>query len=187
MNNRRIFLTKGEVRNFGVELTESTTDDIAVLYLPLDTDLLTGNGSIVFDYRTKDHTDVNTRFTSGNYTSYIENTNSRINGIPISLNSDNIRLKYNLTGPTTNVVREYMIYFNGLLETTNLNTPNSGNSDSYFRVHISKYMDVTDLYIKIDITKINMRVIGGTFTDFLIKYKSGNIPADTIFYEPYED
>lgn len=187
-NFRRTFLTKEEVKKIGIELTENTTDDIAVLWLPLDRQLLLG-GAIAFNYRTKDHTDVNTviQGKSGSDT-YKSNINNEFDRDPIVLYYNYIKLNYKLSFTSGSTYRDYNIYYNGIREMTNLNTPNSGGTYTYYDIPMSNYMDVTDMYIKIDITKINMRFIGGgTFTDFLIKYRSGNIPANTIFYEPYED
>ena len=43
MNERRLFLTKDEVKSLGTELTESTTEPIKVLYLPIDSGTLFNN------------------------------------------------------------------------------------------------------------------------------------------------
>lgn len=183
MNDRRVFLTKDEVKNLGIELTENTTDDIAVLYLPLNGQWSQGTGPIYFNYRTKDHTNVNAAVTSGSYKARINNKNFTV---PIYVGGALIVFNYKLTSSTTDVNASYSLYYNSLFGSTSGAPSLSDNYKS--TVPISDCMDVTDMYIKIDIPKIKVQLIGhGTFKDFLIKYKSGNIPADTIFYEPYED
>lgn len=183
-NLRRLFLTKDEARSLGTELTNQTTDDIQALYLPVRGmyDII-GNKKILFKYRTKNHTDL-TYSTNGNsQNSYLglDYTN-----YPIELKYSSLLLQWRYS---SNVHAGYTITFTGLSG----NSYNGYSSSYSTAVNIVQMMgEDVDWYIRIDVTKFTLSLAQTTpyttksVSDFLIQYLSGDVPADTIFYEPYE-
>lgn len=195
MNNRRIFLTKDEVKSLGTELTAQTTDDIAILYLPIDfVDMPETYTTIYFKYRTLNHTDYTYSYTGSGYKININNNISTNNKcVSISLyrwesgrsSSHYMTFRFNRGkyGNSAGTMELYPCEYD-------LAYPDDGESSSrtsHTHMPITYQVNTSDLYVRVDITKIKFPSYAGNCPAFLIQYVSGDIPADTIFYEPYED
>lgn len=169
-----------------MELTNQTTDDIQALYLPVRGmyDVI-GNSSILFKYRKKDHSDLSVRTNGSTYNSYLGYDYSNF---PVELTSGRLSFKWQYTNGNRTC-------FNNIEFTRLLGSQYDGyGSVTNGGIRITDMMgEDADLYVKIDITKINLGLAYTTgsyhsmlVNDFLIQYLSGDVPADTIFYEPYE-
>lgn len=194
-NLRRGFLTKDEVKSLGaMELTNQTTDDIQALWLPVRGmyDLI-GTSSILFKYRTKNHSDLKVSAIPANAAYYRSYLGYDYQKYPVELQYDSLRFKWSYQEPNR--------YPSAVGCTVNFNSLAGYMSDGRSSYSSAiRFVDMAgedvDWYVRIDITKFSFSLVSSTngssydyksVGDFLIQYLSGDVPADTIFYEPYED
>lgn len=174
-----------------MELTNQTTDDIQALWLPVRGmyDLI-GSSSILFKYRTKNHSDLQVAASGRSDSSYLGYDYQKY---PVSLTYQQLSFKWSYQEPNR--------YPSAVGCTVNFNSLAGymSNGRSSYSSAI-KFVDMAgedvDWYVRIDITKFSFSLVSSTngvsyyyksVSDFLIQYLSGDVPADTIFYEPYED
>ena len=192
-DRRRLFLSKEEVQSMGVELTENTTDPIKVLYLPIDP--INVSSSISFDYwSAASDTSYKKIYTGNGYDIRIVPENPDY--VYVQLSSGTLSFfyyyRYNSGTPYKN---QWHIIFNQFYFQQKVGTSTTRSGQSILPSYQNTGNPLCEssgnsLYLRIDITKLDlsqMVTTGITFNctgEFFIKYKSGTIPADTIFYEP---
>ena len=182
MNERRLFLTKDEVKSLGTELTESTTEPIKVLYLPIDNTKL-ANIIIKFYYWSSSSDQIfNSSFSDG----YGKISNIGGASYLVSLNSTSLLFNWKGGNGTAKWELHYTMYHV-------IYNRQGSDADIIDRLNFSTSISNSyqNSYIKCDITELPIYAYGGQNSPtgnwrgkFYLKYKEGTIPADTIFYEP---
>lgn len=181
MNERRLFLTKDEVKSLGTELTESTTEPIKVLYLPIDYTKLAGI-TIKFYYWSSSSDQIfNSYYRNGSNTSTIGG-----DSYLVSLTNYHLLFNWGYNNMTAKWELWYTMY--------HVIYNRSGyDADTIDRYSFSTLTDDSyqNSYIKCNITELPIYARGASINTpgswvgkFYLKYKEGTIPADTIFYEP---